>query len=150
MWNIQIENHVKKENKMEENTKKAYAMIFKEFCPSWMQKRFKYHHEYNSLLNETLKVMDALAQEMHKPIQATYAYLSLGEPLARKMSTRQQGKEGFVDYVYRFKQERSIMKSVIGSKQLNSLLETTKVIKKLDELDDAEEINKMKKSAFKA
>ena len=36
VWNIQIQNNVNGENKLEENVKKAYAMIFKQFCPSHM------------------------------------------------------------------------------------------------------------------
>ena len=34
MRNIQIENNMKREKKLEENVKKVYAMIFKEFYPS--------------------------------------------------------------------------------------------------------------------
>ena len=37
MWNIKIDNHVKIENKLECNVKKAYVMIFKEFYPRHMQ-----------------------------------------------------------------------------------------------------------------
>ena len=40
-WNIQIENNAKRENKLEENFKKVYAMIFKEFCTSQMKNIIK-------------------------------------------------------------------------------------------------------------
>ena len=40
MWNIQTDDHMKREIKLEENAKKAYAMIFKEFYLSQMQNIF--------------------------------------------------------------------------------------------------------------
>ena len=61
-WNAKIENLVKLENKLEEYIKKVYAMIFKEFCPSHMQNRIKYHPKYNSIFNDTLKLMDTIYQ----------------------------------------------------------------------------------------
>ena len=42
--------------------KKAYAMIFKEFCPSHMQNRIKYHLKYNIIFNDNLKLMDTIYQ----------------------------------------------------------------------------------------
>ena len=42
------------------------------------------------------------------------------------------------------------MKSLIGEKFLDSFVETTREFRKLDEVDDAEEIIKMKKNAFEA
>ena len=62
---------------MEENVKKAYAMIFKEFYGSNMKNRIKYHPKYDSILNNPLKLIDAIAQSMYEPIRATYPYLSL-------------------------------------------------------------------------
>ena len=43
MWNIKIENNVKRENKLEDNIEKVYAMIFKKFCPSQRQNIMKDH-----------------------------------------------------------------------------------------------------------
>ena len=43
MWNIKIDKHTKVENKLEENVKKKYAMIFKEFCPNQIQNIIKKH-----------------------------------------------------------------------------------------------------------
>ena len=62
MWNIKIENHVKREKKLEENVKKAYSVIFQEFCPSQMQNRIKEHPTYDSILGNPLKLMDTTAQ----------------------------------------------------------------------------------------
>ena len=77
IWNKKIENHVKRENKMEENVKKAYTMIFKEFYPSQIKNIIKDHPKYDSIINDPLKIMDATAQSTDKTIRETYPYLSL-------------------------------------------------------------------------
>ena len=41
MLNIKIENGTKREKKLEENPKKVYVIIFKEFCRSHMQNIIK-------------------------------------------------------------------------------------------------------------
>ena len=66
---------MKRENKLEENVKKAYAMIFKEFCPSQIQNRIKQNPKYDSIINSTLKLMDKIDQPIHEPIWSTYPYL---------------------------------------------------------------------------
>ena len=65
------ESH-KKIKKLEENVKKLYVIIFKELCLSQMKNRIKEHHEYDSVLNNPLKIMGEIAQPMHNPIWATY------------------------------------------------------------------------------
>ena len=67
-------------------------MIFKELCPNQMQKRSKNHPEYDNILNDALKLMGAISQSMHKPIQETYPYLTFTEYISRMINTRQQDK----------------------------------------------------------
>ena len=45
MWNIQMENNMKRGNKLEEKVKKVYGAIFKEFYPSQMQKKSQGAHQ---------------------------------------------------------------------------------------------------------
>ena len=45
----------------------------------------------------------------------------------------------------RFKQEKITVKISIGENVLDSFVDTTKEFKKLDEVEDADEINNMKK-----
>ena len=66
------------------------------------------------------------------------------------MNTMQQEKEGVVEYTQRFKQENSIVKSSIGEKNLDSFVETIKEFKKLDKVEDLDEIINMKKNEFAA
>ena len=48
----------------------------------------------------------------------------------------------------RFKQEKNIMKSSILENVLDSFLETTKELERLDEVDNVDEIVNMKKTSF--
>ena len=91
-------------------------IIFKELCLSQMKNRIKEHPEYDSVLNNPLKIMGEIAQPMHNPICATYPYLKLTESLAIMMNTRKNEKEGFVDYIDRFKQDNIIVKILTGEK----------------------------------
>ena len=67
-------------------------MIFKELCPSQTKNRIKERPKYDSIINDPLKLMDAISQSMHDPVQATFPYLTLTESLSIMMNTRQQGK----------------------------------------------------------
>ena len=49
-----------------------------------------------------------------------------------------------------FKQESSILKSLIGEKYLGVFFKRTREFRKLDEVDDAEETIKTKKNVFEA
>ena len=89
-------------------------MIFKGSCTSQIQNGVKDHPKYEIILNDPLKLRDAIYQSMHEYIRKSYPYLSLTEPLAILMNTRQQEKEELVDYTERFKQEKRIAKSSIG------------------------------------
>ena len=61
-------------------------------------------------MNDTLNLMDAIAQSMYETIRATYPYLSITEYLARILNTSQQEKLVLVEYMDTFKQEKIIMK----------------------------------------
>ena len=49
-----------------------------------------------------------------------------------------------------FKREQGIVKILIGENCLDSFVKTTKEFKKFDEVDDVEEIFRMKKNSYKA
>ena len=42
-----------------------------------MQNIIKENPEYNSTLNNILKLMDEIAKSMHEPIRSTYPYLAI-------------------------------------------------------------------------
>ena len=111
-------------------------MIFTRFFLHYMQTRVKEHPKYNSIINDTFKLIGAISPSMHEPIRATYPYLSLTYYLSRMMHTRQQNKEVSLECMYWFKLEKSIVKISIEEKTIYSSAETTKEFKKLDEVND--------------
>ena len=68
---------MKREKKLEENVKKAYAMIFKEFYGNNTQNRIKCHPKYDNILNNSFNLMDTIVQSMHNNTWETYPYMSL-------------------------------------------------------------------------
>ena len=56
------------------------------------------------------------------------------------MNTSKQEKRGLVEYTERLKQENSILKSSTGEEFLGNFVKTTKEFKKLDEVNDTDEI----------
>ena len=65
------------------------------------------------------------------------------------MNTTQQEKEGLVEYMESFTQEKSIKKISIGENVLGCFVNTTKQCNKLDEVEDADEIINTKKNNLK-
>ena len=59
---MKIDNHVKRENKLEEKVKNVYAMIFKNLCPRQIQNRIKENPKYGSILNYPLQLMHVISQ----------------------------------------------------------------------------------------
>ena len=93
MCNIQIENHVKRENKLKENVKKSYTVIFKKFSPSQVQTIIQEQPKFDSILNCPLKIMYTIHWSMHELIHETYPYMSLTESLSRLINNMQQDKK---------------------------------------------------------
>ena len=112
-----------------------------------MKNKVKQNPIYTSIINGPLILMDLIDHSMHDPIWATYTYLSLTEPIEITIITKQQEKEGSVEYMERFKQEKIIVESQFGENISESFVETPKKYKKLYEVDDADEIFNMKKNA---
>ena len=54
---------------------------------------------------------------MQDPIMSTYPYLALTEYLDRMMNTRKQEKDGFMEYMERFKLDKSIVNFSIWGKR---------------------------------
>ena len=107
-----------KRKKLEETYKKAYAMIFTRFFLHYMQTRVEEHPKYDSIINDTFKLIYAISPSTHEPIRSTYPYLSLTYYLSRMMHTRQQNKEVSLECMYGFKLDKSIVKFSIEEKTI--------------------------------
>ena len=82
---------------------------------------------------------------MHDPIRVKYPFASLTEAMSRMLNIKQQEQEGLLDYVKRFKQNRDITKSHVGSDVLDKFIENMPEFR--NETDTTKK-DEMKKEAF--
>ena len=61
---------------------------------------------------------------MHTPMRARYPFMSLTENLASLINFKQNEKETLVDYLERFEQDESIVKSQLGEHVLDTFMES--------------------------
>ena len=66
---------------------KSYTVIILEFCPHKMKTTIRGHPKYDSIINNPLKLMDAIYQLINEPIYETYPYMSLTEYLSIMVNT---------------------------------------------------------------
>ena len=118
--------YLKRVEKLEENLGKAYSLIYKNYCDTVMQARIKEHPNYYSeILDNPIKLLEAISTLMHKPVRAQFAYVSMMEAHRRLLNIRLREKEGLLEYMERFKQEKAIVKSHLGESFLNEFVEHT-------------------------
>ena len=89
-----------------------------------MQTRVEKHPEYKDKIeNDPIALLKAIQTLMHDAVRAQYPYVSMTDALSRVVNIRQQENESLLDYVKRFKQQRDILKSHVGTKVLNDFIE---------------------------
>ena len=72
--------YLKRVSALEENTVKAYSLIYENYCNNIMQVRIKEHPKYYSeILDDPIKLLEAIAVLMHEPVRAHFNYLSIVE-----------------------------------------------------------------------
>ena len=122
-----MEIYLKREETLEENLAKAYSLIYENYCDTIMQIRVKEHPDFQTtILNDPIKLLEAIAKLMHEPIRAQFGYISMMEAHRRLLCCRQRERESLLDYMERFKQEKSIVKSHMGESFLDHFVEQTK------------------------
>ena len=122
--------YLKRIEKLEENMGKAYSLIYENYCDSTMQTRIKEHPKYYSeILDNPIKLLEAIGILMHEPVRAQFSYVSMMDAHRRLLNVRQREREGLVEYMERFKQEKAIVKSHLGEDFLNEFVEHTEEYK---------------------
>jgi len=74
----------------------------------------------NEIKNDPLKLLEHIGVLIHTPTRALYPQLGLIETLARLLNMRQDEKGDILTYMERFKGERQVLKSLIGSEFLEA------------------------------
>ena len=150
VYQSQMELYLKREAILEENLGKAYSLIYENYCDHIMQTRIKEHPKYLSeILNDPIKLLEEIAKLMHEPIRAQFPYLSMMEAHRRLLNMKQREKENLLDYLERFKQEKSIVKSHLGDEFLDTFVEHTEEYKDLIINQQPGEAAILKTKAFK-
>jgi len=123
---------VNRQSLFEANWLKTYSYILQNYCTAAMQATLKELPVFeNEIKNDPLKLLEHVGVFMHTPMRALYPQLGLIETLARLLNMRQDEKEDILTYMERFKGERQVLKSLIGSDFLKAFTKNTPEYKKL-------------------
>ena len=81
-YKVELQEHYKRVQQLEENKTKAYALIYSNYCSRVMQLRVEEHKDYESTIkNNPIKLLKAIRVLMHDPARAKYPLASMTEAL---------------------------------------------------------------------
>ena len=145
---LEYSSFVDRREDYRKNKTKAYALIFQQHCTKVMQHRIEEHPEFDSTIeDDPIELLKAIKVLMHDPIRAKYPFASLIEALTRWLNMKQHQDESLVDYIKRFKQNRDIVKSHLGTDFLDNFMSQTTEYKEQKTSKSKEEL---KNGAFGA
>ena len=126
----ELRRYLDRKEILTENMKKAYTMIFSNYCTKTMQQRVEEHPKYKSEIeDDPIKLLEVISSSTHDPIRAQYPFISMTDSILRLLNIKQHDEEDLVDYVKRFKQQRDIVKNQIGTRFLDYFFENTQEFK---------------------
>jgi hypothetical protein len=103
---------------------KAYAMIYEFHCTKGMQSAIKEHPKYDSeIKNNPIKLLKSIKVLMHEPVRARYPLASLTDALLRFANIKQKEDENLTQYTSRFKGDRDLVVSIIGTRAFDKFVE---------------------------
>jgi hypothetical protein len=146
LYQAELERYLDRNDTLEQNLTKAYALVFSMYCNKTMQNRIKEHPDFEKTIrDDPINLLTKVKVLMHDPIRSKYPFASLTEALIKLMNIKQLEHEGLLDYVKRFKQFRDVAKSHVGTDILDKFVENTR---KYQEENGVDEQKKMKAEAF--
>ena len=106
--------------------KKAYMMIFTNYCTKGIQQRVEEHPNFKGEIeDDPIKLLESIKSLTHEPVRAQYPLIAVTDSFIRWINGRQYDDEDLVDYVKRFKQQRDIVKSQLGKDFLHDFFKKT-------------------------
>jgi hypothetical protein len=124
MYQATLKRYLKRKDTLEQNLKKAYALIFSTYCNKIMQNWVEEHPEFETIIrDDPIELLNKIKVLMHDPIRAKYPFASLTKAISRMLNLKQSENEGLLDYVKRFKESRDVMKSHVGTDILDKFVE---------------------------
>ncbi len=153
MHQAQCNRFVEHTENLEQGLKRAYALIFSNYCSRTMQLRVEELPDFDTKIeNDPIALLEVIKVLMHDPIRAQYPKISMTESLARLVNCKQAENEQLVDYVKRFKQLRDVAVSHLGTDLLNKFAEYQEEYKAIKDTDTekAKKQKECKDSAFES
>ena len=151
MYEKEIEVWLKRRNIFDSNWKKAYSFIYQDYCTTAMKNALQELPDFEmDIEDDPLKLLNAVQKLMHTPMRAIYPFMGLIEALARLLNMKQYEDERLFEYGDRFKQERQIVRSLLGKEFLERFIENTEEYQQLNSSNDGDVVAaaKMKDGAF--
>ena len=149
-FQVAFERHQKRVDALEIGLYKAYADLRSD---KWMSKvmrdRLDAHENKDKLQDDVVATLLAMSELMQAPQRAQYPYRTLTEALLNflKCTMDRKQEESLIDWLGRTKQTRDIIKTLLGTRFLDTFVE------KLPEYQlttDEDEKKAMKENAFEA
>ena len=105
-------------------TRAAGSKIFLDYCTRGMQDKLEAETDFDKVLrDDPLKLLERIRVLMHEPDKAKEPFTSFLDATANFVNIRQMENENINDYVRRFKNMRTIFKSLSGNKLLDGFAE---------------------------
>jgi len=125
-FNAELSRWMDRRDNLETNLGKAHALIIANCCSKTMQNRVEEHPDCESKIRDNpIELLEAIKSLMHDPIRARYPFVSVTDALVRLTNLRQYDNELLLDYIKRFKQQRDVLKSNIGTQMFDEFIENT-------------------------
>ena len=137
----ELRMYLDRKKTLNEGLNKAYALIFTNYCTRPMQARIEEHPDFASKIDDNpIALLEAIKTLMHAPVRAQYPLVAMTDALAGLLNIRQKEDEPLLEYVKRFKQQRDIVKSQLGTDLLDKFTETLESYKDATTATDKAEI----------
>ena len=124
IYQVEVEEWVKRKNTYESNSAKAYSLIYDNYCSKTIQDKVKNHLDFESDIRDNpIKLLEVIKTLMHDPEDTVYPMASLTEAVRRVINIKQHENESLLDYSTRFKEARDVAKAHLGTHPLDHFVE---------------------------
>ena len=130
-----IKQFLDREQTLDDNLDKAYALIFGTYCSKAIQSRIKDHPEFESRIrDDPIELLSTIRVLMHDTVRARFPYATLYDVMIRLFYIRQQEHEHINEYVKRFKKLRDVLRSHTGTDLFHQFVEHTEEYRNADSM----------------
>lgn len=104
---------------------KAYALSY-DPCNKTMKTRIEEIKDFHKRVqDDPIELLKEIKKKMYNPVKQTWEYITLTDMLGQLLETKQDDSENITDFTKRFKQVKDIAKETLGTKILDTFVETT-------------------------